>query len=871
MSKENSSKWRPDAECPPIGLDKKGAAPSSEHLVHLEDQRWALWRCVGLRGAGFPAIQVLDLSASKCAARADQFLEAEAEVTGVLSEALEAVNQALDKVKAGVNGNRENESRVLYKAKRRLKKGKIPPATELPSGIASKIHALEASSARLDQSRAEYSQAFAQAKACVSDAICKIINTNDFREAVIWQNHQAYHTGVAALLCPSGTSGAAATKQRQHEEMVASYLQRYCLKNDTIGFFGPVGWARISQAGEAVVERPGPTLLAARNVYFEVWGIDALAGMLSRDKTIRPWIVPRPMPFIHVEGTTLLGSIQGTLNLSPEQVAVFRACDGERTAREIAADLARSPSTSLKDENRVYSILGLLRYRGLIVWAFEVPMEMYPERILRRMIERVEDERLRTRALAALEELESARRDIVQAAGNAERLDQAMDALEVTFTRLTGLNFTRSEGRTYAARTLVYEDCRRDLELVIGPDILQALGPPLSLLLTSARWFTHRAASIYREAFAHEFAKLKCKSGPPVICFMDFWSRVRPLFHSDNNCLMPKVVRDFQQLWSDILDVSPEQTRLDYTVEGLRPRVQAAFDTLQTGWKSARYHSPDIMIAAPSTEAIRNGQYQLVLGELHIAANTLSWQLFIQQHPSPTELFQSLELDFPEPRLISVVAKPQRLQSARLVPGLISPKDFRLVLAAEPYSFPKSQAVLVGELVVEEAAGELEVRTRDGRLHWSLIEALGDLFMSVVISRFKILGPRSHAPRVSFDRLVVCRESWYFSPSDITFASEKNDAARFVAARRWAAENGMPRFVFVKTSSEVKPFYVDFDSPIYITLLAKSIRRAAQAGSASRSIAVTEMLPAPDQAWLPDILNQRYTSELRMVAVDLKP
>ena len=33
---------------------------------------------------------------------------------------------------------------------------------------------------------------------------------------------------------------------------------------------------------------------------------------------------------------------------------------------------------------------------------------------------------------------------------------------------------------------------------------------------------------------------------------------------------------------------------------------------------------------------------------------------------------------------------------------------------------------------------------------------------------------------------------------------------------------------------------------------------------------VVEMLPAPDQAWLTDARGQRYTAELRMVAVDQK-
>jgi hypothetical protein len=77
----------------------------------------------------------------------------------------------------------------------------------------------------------------------------------------------------------------------------------------------------------------------------------------------------------------------------------------------------------------------------------------------------------------------------------------------------------------------------------------------------------------------------------------------------------------------------------------------------------------------------------------------------------------------------------------------------------------------------------------------------------------------------------------------------------------------LPRFVFVKTPTEKKPFYVDFESVSAVELLAKAIRRAAgQAQEAS--IAVTEMLPDPRQTWLLDGEGQRYTSELRIVAVD---
>ena len=62
------------------------------------------------------------------------------------------------------------------------------------------------------------------------------------------------------------------------------------------------------------------------------------------------------------------------------------------------------------------------------------------------------------------------RRDAVAAAkGDVEKLYDALQELEATFTRLTGLDAVRNQIRTYAARTLVYEDCRRDVKMEIGP------------------------------------------------------------------------------------------------------------------------------------------------------------------------------------------------------------------------------------------------------------------------------------------------------------------------------------------------------------------------------------------------------------------
>ena len=113
------------------------------------------------------------------------------------------------------------------------------------------------------------------------------------------------------------------------------------------------------------------------------------------------------------------------------------------------------------------------------------------------------------------------------------------------------------------------------------------------------------------------------------------------------------------------------------------------------------------------------------------------------------------------------------------------------------------------------------------------------------------------------------RESWRFNPADLVFAAEKDEVARFVRTREWAAALGIPRYVFVKSNAELKPVYVDFTSPIYVNVLAKMVRRTNAAERLpDKTITVVEMLPVHDDLWLADHEGNRYTSEFRFTWVD---
>ncbi|WNZ59252.1 hypothetical protein QEG98_24550 [Myxococcus sp. MxC21-1] len=67
---------------------------------------------------------------------------------------------------------------------------------------------------------------------------------------------------------------------------------------------------------------------------------------------------------------------------------------------------------------------------------------------------------------------------------------------------------------------------------------------------------------------------------------------------------------------------------------------------------------------------------------------------------------------------------------------------------------------------------------------------------------------------------------------------------------------GWPRFVFMRSSKERKPYLIDTASPFAVDLLSHLARDAER-------LSVEEMYPAPEQLWLKDERG-RYTCELRM-------
>lgn len=704
----------------------------------------------------------------------------------------------------------------------------------------------------------EFREEFCEASVSLAAELQSIAAQDDFLRAVTWQNHRIVDTAIRPFLRWDPAKDERNFRQRQREELIATYWQRYCVKNDTIGFFGPSGWGMLGNC-QRTRFAPGERMLRSSEIFFESWAIDRLAGVIEEIPHMREWLMPRRPSFIKLDGNELVEHAGRRVMLSPEYARVLRSCDGTTRGHDIAirANL---------DLPVVLEVLENLQARHWISWQLELPVSPWPERDLRRFLEGVGDDKARLQAVEWLDSLEAAR-DELRKSTSAGTLADALTSMDELFERITGVASTRNEGRTYGGRTLTYHDSSRDIDIVLGDDLVAATRP-LRLLSRAARWYCSRLGDEARGILRDVYRRAVDEGGVPVDLATIWFASLRALYRSIEASIR-QIDEEFAEKWAAVIPVSADSREVCYRYEDLLPLVDEAFAAPGPGWAEARYFCPDVMVSATDLNALRGGDFTLVLGEVHMAINTMASNMFVTQHANKADLISTVDEDFPEPRLLLVLPKesPPEL-TVRAHSGLIRDRDIQVEVTHRTVAADHPGLVRSRDVEVVEIDGSIMARLPGGEV-FDLLDVYAETLTSMAANRFQLFAERPHMPRVKVDNVVVSRESWRFSPDDLDFAVEKDEAARFVRARGWATALGIPRYVFVKSNAAEKPIYVDFTSPIYVNALAKMIRRTnADEKLPDKTITVVEMLPTQDDLWLSDHEGNRYTSELRLTWVD---
>jgi hypothetical protein len=446
------------------------------------------------------------------------------------------------------------------------------------------------------------------------------------------------------------------------------------------------------------------------------------------------------------------------------------------------------------------------------------------------------DAGVRDRGLEAIAHLEQARDRLATAAPGDLR--EALDALDATFTELTGRDPRRNPGMAYGARTLAYVDCLRDLDVSVGPGLVAELAPGLHTLFEAGRWYTGEVralgAAIVQDAL-----------GDGRRPFPELLRHVLPALMGPRPDI-DEVLGELHRRLAKVL--------ADGDAAGAGLRAAAVFVDHRPSWQLGVHSSVDLQLAAADAGAVARGDYLAVVGDVHPGGNPLIQGVFAHRHPDPETFHHEIAQ---RAGTMAVLMPPW-------VPGLgveargiaVTPVDM-VHIATNPDARAQAprRTWLADDLFVE--AGHVVDRT--GALRVAVLDVLAlPIFVSGV-RVFDLLPFEEHTPRVAIGRMVLQRESWSVPAAEIP--AHATDVAAF------ARDRGMPRRVFVKSPAERKPVYLDVESVILGRVACRQARQAAERDPDAR-LRFTEMLPGPDECWLRDGDGAAFVSEFRLVAVD---
>lgn len=687
-------------------------------------------------------------------------------------------------------------------------------------------------------------------------AVRGIVAQPPFLEAVTWQNPALIRNWMGSFAADVVAGGAGRLSRRDQREAVVAFLaQRYCAKNETIGFFGPVAWARFTDDDTGIVTRGGGGL-RSRTLFREQWAVDAVARTFAARPALAPHLIARRHPACSFDGGVLRRPRRPPQPLDGVEASVAAALTRPRRVGDLLAECGPPGS-----EPTAADALERLRSTGAVLIGLPIPVGDRPEEALRAQLADIADAGLRVGLITEVDRLDDAAAAVAASAGDASTLGTALDRLDTEFRSLTGSGGQRTKPDRELGRCIVYEDCRQDLDVDIGADLMDDLRHPLALLLDTARWFVSETGVEVEQDLAARERSLRVTSGRPV-ALCDLVMAAGDVLGGLPGTAVDRVATDFTARWAELLATATgSPTRLDTST--LAPLARLLFPAGPVGWRAARQHSPDLMLRERA-----GGRPQWVLGELHLALNTLENRAFVTQADERAELLAATAADFPDGRFVPVHPAGSPEVTSRTYPPLAVdlPDLYRYWSWTGDEGHPAGQPVLPGAgMVVEQDSGRLVVRPADGGWQAPLTEVLGEFLTALVASRFGVRAPAAHQPRLLLDDVVIARETWHVPVADLLHSVGDDYRQRALCDR--LDELGMPRWVFARTADRLKPYLVDRNAPLSLRNLARGLRRGAVADPTA-GITFTEMLPAPDELWLTGPTGGRHTSELRVVAHD---
>ncbi|WP_229402283.1 lantibiotic dehydratase [Micromonospora okii] len=831
---------------------------------------WSLVPIALLRQAGFPFSTLDGLVDRAAAERADDLL-ARRDTTRLLAQRLKAVMRSAG---VGVRGDLASGVGMLRPFAEddlaRLRR-------ETPASAGAVVEAYQETATGLDRAWAAWTTQLADAMDRARREVVRLCADPAFRQVLLLSNDARYAEFSAWI--DRGAAGSPGHLRRM-TDLLAMYVQRVATKNETHSHFGPLSVARVAPLSSGVTWETGPL---QRIVFLSHWAGERLAEVFSQRPDAYALVRPRRRPLAFLTGSSLVlyafrpttGMPDGwrfdavsTTELDDDRLWLWQRCDGVRTVGDLREAWSRrvpAPAATLEEA------LDDLTGADLLVCRWEIPIGSADPLL-------VLDAHLRAGGspetpstvgdLATVERFRTAL-DAFAAAAPAERAT-LLARLKDDFETVTGTSPNRTGGTHYADRAIVYEEAYGPVKrLRLGGDVAALVGEELSVVYDVALLGPRIRVRRERDLLA-DWMRTRFGAGARVPLVRFYTS-----FYAEREALAQRCERIDQEI------AAAGRTVLETLLDGHpggpaeavvdRDRLEETLARL--GVAEPAVCNPDVMIAAPSAEAIARGDFLAVVGDCHGVREALTHSSFAPLiHAETPDVLDEVyrryrELLDDDELLVDLSRSHPDKTGAQLsypCPDLevygLSPKGPDQVLRPEQLY-----------LTVRDGRPELRAHGVDRRLRLLAPLAGGPSIRQDPLSPFAFprhfggiglrADDRAHLPRIRCGRVVLQRARWRIPASAFRGWSPgvhpaAGDAAEFAAGRDLRRRLGLPGTGFVKIPGEPKPVFVDWDSPILVRQVFRLARRS------DGPMEFSEMLPARNDLWL-DLDGERYTSELR--------
>lgn len=645
------------------------------------------------------------------------------------------------------------------------------------------------------------------------------------------------------------------SRKKQKLRLGWAYLQRFCAKNDTASFFGPLAWGQFDQQLEANVHcrRSEGPWLRQRHTFFENWVVQRLVAQLNQHCPNTDVLPLRLNDGCYLDGHTLHLPIGKRRQVDAQTTRILQHIASQQQALATLCQLLQASPAQMHGSIRAL-VEHLVRQRVVRRGWRVSPRERDPMAQLQAWVNSPGiDETFSQAWHARLDALQAARAQYAD--GNLQQREQAL-LLMNTLLADAGVDLSRETGAMYVGRYPVYEDCSRNLEISFGRHLFTEMKAQLTPLLNIHRWMTKAIGYRLHEAYLQVWEQCAqvASEGVPFLALLDKLAPLLPTIEAD-------IANDLEQrlgaAWDNVLQgfVGQHEVHLG------NKQVEALLDALDSDLRvndfqvfGSDFHSPDFMLSSASIEALNQGDYRIVVGEVHPAVHTLSQPVAAPFSPFNTQINEQVAQLFERPRLI-LADSPDSYQRSHIDWPLQS-RYLQLVLPSGGGCVPPQQ---------QFAAGRAQVRLVNGRLH--VVDVFGQFeedFLCVFSTPMHRLGfalagaaiAKHDNRRVWLGRTLYKRASWLFTVDELPQPKGSIDALDYpIAWRAWASQQGLPRYVFVKIDTEPKPQFIDFENPLSLDGIINALKDA-------RQVKFSEMRPDPEQLWLEEARG-RFCCEIR--------